>query len=208
MITVYDCEQGSEDWFRCRAGIPTASMFKAILAKGEGKTRRSYMLRLAGEIITGEPAETFSNHHMERGRALEGEARDYYTFLNDAEPQQIGFIRNGGKGCSPDSLIGENGMLEIKTALPAILIDKILKDNFPSDHKAQVQGQLWVAEREWCDLLIYWPGLPPFIKRASRDEEYIAELSNAIGQFNEELCGVVEKIKRYGAIEAVQGEAA
>jgi hypothetical protein len=205
-MQIYDCDQGSEDWFRCRAGIPTASMFKTVMANGraggESKTRRSYMLRLAGEIITGEPAETFSNHHMERGRQLEGEARNYYAFLTDAEPQQIGFIRSGGKGCSPDSLIGDAGLLEIKTALPAILIDMILRDEFPPEHRAQVQGQLWIAEREWCDLQVYWPGLPAFIKRVMRDEPYIAELAAAVDQFNQELIRVVERINAYGQREA------
>lgn len=214
MMQVYDCEQGSEDWFKCRAGIPTASMFKTVTARGradsESKTRRSYMLRLAGELITGEPAETFSNHHMERGRIMEGEARDYYAFLKDVEPQQIGFIRSGGKGCSPDSLIGENGMVEIKTALPHLLIDMLLKDAFPSDHVAQTQGQLWIAEREWVDLVVYWPNMPTLVKRAYRNDAYIKELSAAVDQFNEELCGIVEKIKAYGGERALSqtGEAA
>ena len=84
-----DLEQGSSEWFACRAGIPTASKFATVLAKGEGKSRSKYMRQLAGEVITGEPAETFSNSHMERGHAMEDEARQTYAFINDVEPVRV-----------------------------------------------------------------------------------------------------------------------
>lgn len=205
-MEIVNCPQGTPDWYQARCGLPTASEFATILAKGksgaESKTRRSYLLRLAGELLTGEPADTFSNYHMERGKALEDEARALYTFMADAELQQVGFIRNAGKGCSPDALVGSDGALEIKTKLPALLLDLILRDEFPPDHKAQTQGVLWVGEREWIDLFCYWPNLPPFIKRAHRDEAYIAELATAVDQFNHELANVVETIRRYGQQEA------
>lgn len=203
MMQILDCDQGSEDWHRARMGIATASEFATVLAKGkdggESKTRRSYMLRLAGEILTGEPGETYSNGHMERGKLMEGEARDFYSFMHDTEPQRVGFILNGPKGCSPDSLINGNGMLEIKTKLPALLIDVLLRDDFPPEHKAQCQGALWVAEREWIDLAVYWPKLPLFVKRAYRDEPYIQKLSAAVDAFNAELKETVDRVKRYGA---------
>ena len=204
-MEIIDCEQGSETWFRCRAGIPTASEFATICAKGrdgESKARRTYLLRLAGELLTGEPAETYSNHHMERGKSMEGEARDLYAFMTNADLQQVGFIRNGSKGCSPDSLIGADGMLELKTKLPHLLIDLILKDRFPPEHRAQTQGQLWVAEREWVDICVYWPNLPPFIRRAYRDEPYIREIAAAVDQFNADLAEIVGKIRSYGMREA------
>lgn len=201
MLTVYDCEQGSEDWFRARMGIPTASEFGTVLAPragSEGKMRRTYLHKLAGEIITGEPMERYGNAHMERGNEMEAEARSLYAFMSDADPTQIGFLRNGQKGCSPDSLIGDAGMLEIKTKLPHLLIDCILKDDFPAEHKAQCQGALWVAEREWVDIAVYWPRMPLFVKRAYRDEEYISKLSDAIDAFNADLAVVVDRIKAYG----------
>jgi len=201
MLTVYDCEQGSEDWFRARMGIPTASEFGTVLAPragSEGKMRRTYLHKLAGEIITGEPMERYGNAHMDRGHAMEAEARSLYAFMSDADPTQIGFLRNGQKGCSPDSLIGDAGMLEIKTKLPHLLIDCILKDDFPAEHKAQCQGALWVAEREWVDIAVYWPRMPLFVKRAYRDEEYISKLSDAIDAFNADLAAVVDRIKAYG----------
>lgn len=201
-MQIFDCEQGSLEWFQARAGIPTASEFHTVMASGrdggDSKTRRTYLLKLAGEVLTEELQESYSNFHMERGKEMEDEARDLYSFVTNADPQRVGFIRNGKAGCSPDSLIGDNGGLEIKTKLPHLLIDIILKDKFPAEHRAQCQGFLWVAEREWIDIGVYWPKLPIFIKREYRDEEYIAKLSAAVDQFNDELAEVVEKIRRYG----------
>ena len=203
MIQIFDCEQNSPEWFAARMGIPTASNFAALLAKGEGKTRRTYLLKLAGEVLiqrnNGRVPEGFTNDHLERGHELEPEARDLYSFLTDTEPKRIGFVRNGDKGCSPDSFIGPNGMLEIKTKLPHLLNDVILKDEFPPEHKAQCQGGLWVCEREWIDIAIYWPGLPLFRKRAYRDEAYIANLAAEVNRFNVELLETVEKISSYGS---------
>lgn len=200
---IIECEQGTESWLRARMGIPTASEFSSVLAAAKDgkdrKTRNKYMRKLAGEIITGEPMETFQNQHMERGKVMEDEARDFYAFTTDEPIQRIGFIRNGDRGCSPDSFVGQSGMLEIKTALPDILIEKILADDFPPEHRAQCQGNLMVAEREWLDIGIYWPKMPMFTKRAYRDESYIRNMSAEIDQFNAELHDLVEKIRRYGA---------
>lgn len=202
MMEVFNCEQGSDEWFAVRAGIPTASEFSTVMASGRGggesKTRRTYMLKLAGEIITGEPTEHFSNVHTDRGHAMEPKARELYSFAHDVDLVQVGFIRSGKKGCSPDSLIGSSGMLEIKTKLPHLLIDALLRDDFIAEHKAQCQGALWVAEREWIDLAVYWPGLPLFTKRAVRDEAYIREMSDAVDLFNHELAEVVDRVRRYG----------
>ena len=203
-MQIIECEQGTEEWFRARMGIPTASEFATVMAKGEGKTRRTYMLKLAGEIITGQPMESYNNVHMERGKALEEEARDLYAFMYDAAPEQVGFIVNGQKGCSPDSLLGSTGMLEIKTKLPHLLIETILADKFPAEHKAQCQGALWVAEREWIDIAVYWPGLPLFVKRATRDEPYIKMLSEEVDRFNADLADVVDSVRRLGGGSSVQ----
>lgn len=201
-MQVFDCDQNSAEWMQARCGIPTASAFKDVLAKGEGKVRKTYMLKLAGEIITGQPTDSYSNAHMERGHEMEDEARQLYAFSNAVEPISVGFIRNGNVGCSPDSLIGESGGVEIKTALPHIQIDRILRGTLPSEHRAQVQGTLWVTEREWWDFVSYWPGLPMFTIRVSRDEEYIKTLADEVERFNEELAGVVEQVRRYGSLPA------
>lgn len=204
-LEVLTMGQGSEAWLKARAGIPTASQFATVMASGksgaESKTRKTYMLKLAGEILTGQPMDSYSNGHMERGHVMEAEARSLYAFMADAEPDLVGFIRNGEKGCSPDSMVGDDGMLEIKSKLPHLLIDVLLKGEFPAEHKAQCQGALWVAEREWIDIAVYWPGLPLFIKRAVRDEPYIASISSAVDQFNDELAAVVERVRAYGETE-------
>lgn len=204
---VFTCEQNSDEWYRLRAGIPTSSEFATVMAEGKGKdgkktgresaTRMTYMRKLCGEIITGEPMENYSNWHMERGREMEPEARAMYAFTTDAEPELVGFIRNGNKGASPDALLGGDGLLEIKTKLPHLLIDCILKGAFPPEHMAQCQGQLWVAEREWLDLVCYWPRMPLFVKRLYRDEKYIEGLSAAVDQFCTELLDMVARVKCY-----------
>ncbi|GAA0603308.1 lambda exonuclease family protein [Paenochrobactrum glaciei] len=199
MMQVFnDIVQGSPEWFEARAGIPTASRFSTVMAKGEGKTRSEYMRTLAGEVITGEIEESFSSPHMERGKLMEDEARETYAFINSVEPYQVGFIRNGDKGASPDSLIGTDGGLEIKTALPRIQIDRLERNRLPPEHKAQVQGNLWIAEREWWDFVSYWPRLPMLIVRVYRDEEYIKTMSDEIDRFNDEKAALIERIRAYG----------
>lgn len=199
-VEVFDAiEQGTNEWYQCRLGIPTASQFHTVLASGRGggesKTRREYLYKLAGEILTGEPMYSYSNAHMERGKEMESEARDMYVFLTDMEPLRVGFIRNGQKGCSPDSLLGNDGMLEIKTKLAHLQCEVLDYDELPSEHKPQCQGQLWVAEREWVDFCSYWPKLPLFAKRVYRDEPYIKKLAAEVDRFNNELASLVEKIR-------------
>lgn len=194
---IVDCEQGTPEWHQARLGIPTASEFATVMAKGEGKTRLTYMRKLAGEILTGEPAESYTNAHMERGKIMEDEARHFYSFTRQVEPVRVGFIRNGDKGCSPDSLIGERGGLEIKTALPHIQIERLIRGELPAEHRAQVQGNIWLSERDWWDFASYWPKLPLFVTRVYRDDEYIAKLAAEVEAFNAELAAMVEKIRNY-----------
>lgn len=191
MIEIFDCEQGSPEWFDCRRGIATASEFGTILAKGRdggaSKTRRTYLMKLLGERVTGEPMYNYQNDHMERGKEMEDEARDMYAFMTDAEPIRVGFVRNGEVGCSPDSLIGDDGLLEIKTKLAHLQMEVLLGGDVPSEHVPQLQGQLWVTGRQWVDFVSYWPKAPPFIKRVHRDEAYIKKLAEGVQTFLNEL---------------------
>jgi hypothetical protein len=202
MIQLVDCEQGSAAWFAARLGIPTASEFSTVMAVGKqgGKsvTRTAYLNKLVGEILTGEPMANYTNADMERGKLMEDEARDLYSFAQDIEPQRVGFIRNGMKGASPDSLIGVNGGLEIKSAAAHIQVERLLSDALPSEHRAQVQGSIWVCEREWWDFVSYCPKLPIFIKRVYREDGYIKKLANEVELFNTELQQTVDYIRRYG----------
>jgi hypothetical protein len=203
MMQIIDCEQGSPEWFQARAGIPTASEFHTVMAigpkGGKSVTRIDYLNKLAGEILTGEPMATYTNPDMERGKLMEDEARNLYAFTQDIDPLRVGFIRNGDKGASPDSLVGDKGGLEIKSAAAHIQIKRILADDLPSEHKAQVHGGMLVCEREWWDFVSYCPKLPLFIKRVYRDEDYIKSISLAVELFNTELHQTVDYIRRYGA---------
>ena len=199
MIQIIECEQNSPEWLLARAGIPTASSFKDVLAKGEGKTRRTYLLKLAGEIMTGVPTESISNEDTERGHAMEPEAREAYVIRNDyIELTHVGFVRNGYVGCSPDALIGADGILEIKTKKAHVLADVILKGGLPSEHVAQCQGALWVCEREWLDFVAYWPRMPLYLHRVYRDEKYIKNLAAEVERFNADLAEAVERLRRHG----------
>lgn len=199
-----ELEQGTSEWLSIRAGIPTASEFSKVAAKKgprggtshpEFKGRTKYLYRLAGERITGEPEDTYSNFHMERGQVNEAEARALYAFEREIEPVQVGFVRNGNCGCSPDSFLGTDGLLEIKDAIPSVQVARLVAGTLPPEHRAQVQGQLMVTERVWCDFMSHSRGLPPLIVRVERDEEYIAELRGSVDQFAGELEALVEWLR-------------
>lgn len=202
MLQIIECDQGSDEWFAARLGIPTSSCFSTVLAKGRdggaSKTRADYMRKLAGEVLTGVPMDSYSNGHMERGKEWEPDARNLYAFMKDCEPQVVGFIRNGPKGCSPDSLVAKDGGLEIKAAAAHVQVERLLANRLPPEHVAQVQGSIWIAEREWWDFVSYCPNLPLLVVRVYRDDEYIAKLAAAVDQFNDELAEMVERVRRMG----------
>ena len=190
-------EQGTDAWRAIRAGMPTASRFSDVLAKGEGKSRAKYLRELAAEVLTGEAAESYSNDYMLRGHEFEDEARRMFSFMRDVDPVQVGFIKNGRAGCSPDSLIGETSGLEIKVAIPAVQIERLQRGTLPSEHVAQVQGCMWVCERPTWSFVSYCPKLPPLIISVERDEAYIANLAKSVAAFNEELDALVASIRTY-----------
>jgi hypothetical protein len=196
-LQIFDCVQGEPEWFECRRGIVTASRFADVLAKGRGKqpskTRKRYLYELLDEIISGELTPSVSTANFERGHVMEDDARNLYAFARDVEPVKCGFLRMGRAGCSPDSLIDDSGMLEIKSKLPYLHWETISDAVLPVEHEAQVQGQLWVSGREWCDFISYWPRRPLFVKRVDRDEKYIATLAQAVADFVGELDALVAK---------------
>jgi hypothetical protein len=201
MLEIVECEQGTPEWYRHRMAIPTASEFATVMAKGKNgnpsKVRDKYLRQLAGEIITGEPMENYTNAYMERGKLLEPEIRNLYCMFKDYEVRQVGFLRNGRTGASPDGLIGDDGMLEIKSEAPHLLIETILADKIPPEHYAQLQGNLLVAGREWIDIAIGYKRMPLVIKRTGRDEAYLKTLNDEIDRFLDELDVVVQKVRNY-----------
>lgn len=205
---IHRCEQGSEEWRALRLGLPTASNFQKLMADSkEKKGRRTYLLQLLGEQMTGESMETYSNEHMEHGKEIEPELRARYAFEHGADIDLVGFIRDISlnAGCSPDGLIGDDGMVECKRALPHLLIEAIVADEVPSKYVAQCQGNLWIARRRWIDLVMgYIPqpaegaprrAMPLFVKRVHRDEEYIRLLARQVADFNIEMRHTLRQVK-------------
>lgn len=203
-LTIIDCEQQSDEWFAARLGRVTASRFSDVLM-GPGKSGyKTYMMKLLAERMTGMPQETYSNKAMENGIETEPQARDYYVGLQAAGQivKQIGFIQLGEDvGASPDGLVGSDGLIEIKCPFPSTHLIYILKNKFPPQYKAQVQGQLWVTDRKWCDFISFNPevanrgGRPYWSIRVEHDEAYIENLKKAIEQFVYELKTLEEKVK-------------
>lgn len=193
-MQILNMPQGSPEWLAARLGRVTMSELKALLVKGKGPGGLgagaiTYMHQLIGERITGEQAEPFQgNAHTRRGHELEGVARALYCdATGEPQPQEVGLILNHEVGYSPDSLVGANGLLEIKTKLPKFQIEVLLNGEIPDEHIPQCQGGLWVSEREWIDFVSYWPGMPLFIKRAYRDEVMIRKIAERVEAFYEEM---------------------
>ncbi len=193
MQIIREVEQGSADWLALRLGIVTCSELDCLLVNGKGQegfgaAAFTYMDTLIGERITGEAADPFGgNRHTERGHELEAVARGLYESREEVATEQVAIILNHGIGYSPDSLVGANGLTEIKTKLPKFQVGVILAGEIPKEHVAQCQGGLWVSDREWIDFVSYWPGMPLFVKRAYRDEALIRKISERVTTFYELL---------------------
>jgi hypothetical protein len=201
-IEIFDVEQNTRDWLLARCGMPTASCFDKVLAQprkgsSESKTRNDYLYQLADEAIYGDPVESYTNADMERGKAWEAEARSIYALENDVIPQRVGFVKNHDlkAGCSPDCFIGQDGILQIKTSYPRLWVPHVIHGTFPAEHIPQIQGELLVTGRKWCDLMIYWPGRYPHIVRVLPDEAYRTHLTRALLAFNAELANLVAALR-------------
>lgn len=174
-----DIEQGSAAWYQLRAGKATASEFsKLVTATGKpSKSIGPYARLLAAEDVLERSLEQFGgNASTERGHELEPEARNYYEFTTSAKIEEVAFITNdeGTAGCSPDSLVNEDGLLEIKCPMEQKFMDCLAhtyEGNCPPDYWIQVQAQIFISGREWCDLLVYHPELPSKPLRVFPDKD-------------------------------------
>ena len=158
------------------------------------------MRKLAAERLTGLREDTYTNKTIENGTETEQEARRYYEIRNDCEVEQVGFVtRDDDIGGSPDGLVGKPGLLEIKCPLSSTHIETILSGKMPSLHIPQVQGLLWITERQWCDFVSYDPRVlsqPMFTVRVERDVEYFKKLAGEVGVFVNELKAMIDKIDK------------
>jgi len=174
-MIIHDIEQRSPEWHQLRAGMPTASMFsKLVTSKGDpSKSLPDYALTLAGAVYAGKELDAWEgNQWTERGTELEDAARTLYEFSKDVEVHQVGFITDDDKlyGCSPDGLVGDDGMVEFKCLKAENHIKTIINyqknGKCPVAYIQQVQGQMMIAERDWCDLVFYHPELPLLVIKA------------------------------------------
>jgi hypothetical protein len=187
----HDVAQNSEEWHRLRLGIPTASEFKRIVTpKGKLSAQSDgYMHRLLAEWAMGAPLIEEETQWMTRGTMMEPQAVAAYEFDTGRNAELAGFFTtdDGLVGCSPDRLIGDDGLLEIKCPSPQVHIGYMLQSDLKDEYWPQVQGQLWVTGRAWLDIQSYCPGLPNFITRVERDEKYIALLEMALKEFTDRM---------------------
>lgn len=197
-MIILDVKQGSDEWIQARLGVASASQFKDILTqprsnadKEAGKmsdTAMSYLLELAAEVVTGTQVELFGRP-LDWGHEYEPAARNLYD-LTVADVREAGFILDDSMkyGASPDGLVGDDGMIEIKCPYnTANHLRTVISGRVPEEHTPQIQGNLMVNGRQWCDFISYDPRILDkgkfFVKRVERDEKYIADLRKKVETF-------------------------
>lgn len=210
-MRIIDCEQRSPEWFEARCGKVTASRIADLMAKtktGYSASRANYLAELVAERLTGTVAEGYSNAAMQWGTEHEPEARAAYQFYTDAEVTEIGFALHPTidlSGCSPDGLVGTDGMVEIKCPNTATHIETLLTGTVAAKYIKQMQWQMRCCGRAWCDFVSFDPRLPDrmqlFVKRVARDDAMLAEIEREVVAFLREVDAEV------AALTAKYGEA-
>lgn len=185
-MKIHDVEQGTPEWLQLRLGIPTASQFDRLLTPKTWKpaaARFKYRAELLAEWLLGYPIDNGSSQFMERGTGMEAEARRWYEFERGITVTRVGFLTrdDGLVGGSPDALVGEDGVLEIKCPGAVQHVLSMLGEE--PDYIGQCQGLMYLTGRRWVDFLSYNPVLPPVLKRVERDEDYVTALAAVIDSF-------------------------
>ena len=204
MKIIETCEQGSEEWLSFRLGKVTASRVADVLSKGRGnapsKTAESYMMELIAETLAGKSKPFFESAAMRWGTETEPQARAMYVVNNDfVDVKEVAFVEHNEQvGISPDVLVGNDGLLEIKCPETTTQLKRALSEDYSADYKAQIQMQLWVTEREWCDFLSFDPRLECAAgylqQRVYRDEEYIKEMKTKVYAFVKKMNELIEQL--------------
>ena len=196
-------EQRSEEWFQARLGKVTASRVADVLAKiksGESASRRNYKIQLVSERLTGERQESYINQAMQDGIDREQFARERYV-QQYGEVEEVGFVKHPTleAGASPDGMVGDDGILEIKCPMGSTHTETLMTQDVPSRYIPQIQFQLLVTGRKWCDFVSYNPMFPEhlqvFVKRVEADTVYQKELELEVKQFLSEVDNVINKLK-------------
>jgi putative phage-type endonuclease len=202
-------EQQTEQWHNARLGKATASRMADVMARtksGYGASRANYMTELVLERLTGRRAEGYTNAAMQWGIDTEAEAKAAYEFRTNAEIMPCGFIDHfmiDMTGASPDGLIGEDGLIEIKCPNSSTHIEYLLTGMVPKKYELQMQWQMACTGRQWCDFVSYDPRLPAnlsmLVKRIDRDEALIEDMSIEVREFLDEVNRTVELLGKIGA---------
>lgn len=205
--------QGSPEWHAIRCGKVTASRIADLTAttkSGWGASRANYMAELIAERLTGASADKFTNAAMEWGTNTEAEARAAYEFHTGADVALIGFAPHPSiamSGASPDGLVGDAGLVEIKCPNTATHIETLLGQTVPAKYVKQMQWQMACTRRSWCDFVSYDPRLPEsmrlFVSRVEVSVTTIADLETQVGIFLAELDAKVSSLRsKYERIAA------
>ena len=206
MANSRELEQGTIGWLEARAGKFTASRMADLMAKtksGPAASRKNYIAQLVAERLTGTPAESFTSAAMQHGIDTEPEARAAYEFHLDCDVEEVGFIDHptiSMAGASPDGLVGEDGMIEIKCPNTATHIDTLLSGEPAKKYVLQMQWQMACTDRQWCDFVSYDPRMPEhlrmFIKRIDRDADTIKELCAAVVDADKEVSDLIDSLEQ------------
>lgn len=204
-----DLVQRSEEWVKARLGSLGASSIHEIVARtksGFAASRTNRMAALILERLTGEPQDTYQNAAMLAGIEMEPKARAYYAWTRDVDVKEVGLIRHPRiqwTHASPDGLVGDNGLLEIKCPQPGEHLRILMERTIPEKHLLQMQWQMACSEREWCDYLSYNESFPQnlraFDQRIMRDEPRIKELEAAAIAFLGELDRALARLSMVAA---------
>lgn len=203
-ITIHDLMvQGSQEWFDARCGLLTASEMKLIITPtlkvASNEKERSHLYELLAQRITGHVEPSYVGDDMLRGMEDEIDAREKYA-ANYAELTTVGFITNdrwGFKiGYSPDALVGDDGLIEIKSRRQKFQIETLIDHTVPAEHAIQVQTGLLVSERKWLDYISYSAGLPMVVVRVLPDPEIQAAIITAATVFEGRLAEKLEAFRR------------
>ena len=204
MKIITDVEQGSADWLSMRIGKVTASRVKDVLTKGRGsapsKTAETYMIELLAEMLTGESKPFFENDAMRWGTETEPQARAMYELKSGNTVDEVAFIEYSDFiGVSPDGLIGKDGLIEIKCPTTITQLKRALSDNYSKDYYEQIQMQLWVSGRKWCDFVSFDPRLDCAAgyleQRVTRDEAFIEDMKEKTYAFVVKMNDLYSKLK-------------
>lgn len=197
-------EQGTEAWAAARRGKVTASRVADVIKKtksGYSTSRKNYAAQLLCERLTGRTAEGFSNAAMQWGTEKEPEARVAYEFMKNVTVDLVGFIDHptiAMSGASPDGLVGEDGLVEIKCCNTATHLEVLMSGEIDPDYLTQIQWQLACSGRKWCDYVGFDPRLPAhlqlYIKRIERDQRTIIELETEVSGFLRELSAQIARL--------------